>query len=300
MKLHWPQVFCALASMILLMGLGGCTSAGPKALAQCGSNDLVAVLYVPGLLDDGKEIAQWRELNELFRCEGFELKVPERPSKGTRKAGAKELFSEAQRLYGSGRFHIVAKSMGGLWVRQLLHDHPDFARRVISVTTISTPHHGSEVADELMGSGDDKWKIGAKGPEDLFLTNVFGVDIDKFFDELKSSGKDLTKERLRQFNVETHSDPYVRYFSFGYRIGSPEIIKVFPWSLYGHHIIKIRGGGDNDGLVSTSSAEWGEYIETAEGEHFAETSRYVPYAGRFIWRDVFLHVIRNLQKWNLK
>lgn len=51
---------------------------------------------------------------------------------------------------------------------------------------------------------------------------------------------------------------------------------------------------ENDGLVSIASAKWGQYIETGEGEHFAETSTG-EYKGKTIWRDVFTPIIRHLQ-----
>ena len=53
----------------------------------------------------------------------------------------------------AGPIHIVAHSMGGLDARYLLHrDLAGLSARVASLSTISTPHWGSPIADLLVGT----------------------------------------------------------------------------------------------------------------------------------------------------
>jgi pimeloyl-ACP methyl ester carboxylesterase len=45
--------------------------------------------------------------------------------------------------------HIVAHSLGGLLVRQLLHDAPEVSERIGRIVMLGAPHNGSEVAHRL-------------------------------------------------------------------------------------------------------------------------------------------------------
>lgn len=55
-----------------------------------------------------------------------------------------------------GPFHVIAHSMGGLDARfltthlQQKYNSPSYPNRILSLTTLSTPHHGSPVADLLV------------------------------------------------------------------------------------------------------------------------------------------------------
>lgn len=58
--------------------------------------------------------------------------------------------------------HLVGHSLGGLVIRQMLHDAPNLANRLGRIVMLGTPHNGSEVARrlaaipllrELMGRG---------------------------------------------------------------------------------------------------------------------------------------------------
>lgn len=64
---------------------------------------------------------------------------------------------------------------------------------------------------------------------------------------------------MARFNEETPDDPKVKYFSYGAQF-EPTWSNVFriPWGIVHEH------EGDNDGLVSVSSAKWGEYKATLQ------------------------------------
>jgi hypothetical protein len=93
----------------------------------------------------------FRNLPEKFPDALF----PEVPVAGTVEARAQALAGQIAQRFPSGELHIIAHSMGGLDARFLLSRNLQGLAnpgRVISLSTIATPHHGSPVADLLVGS----------------------------------------------------------------------------------------------------------------------------------------------------
>lgn len=145
------------------------------------------------------------------------------------------------------KVNLVGHSMGGLDARYLISKIQTLKSpyEVVSLTTIGTPHHGSEVADFIMDIvGDDE-----------FLSTVCPVAITQ-----------LTTGYLAQFNKEVRNDPRVGYFSFG-ALMNPSGLKLFKAT---YEIIKkaiLDNGGrfvENDGMVSVSLARWGNYVGTLD------------------------------------
>lgn len=148
------------------------------------------------------------------------------------------------------KINLVSHSMGGLDARYLiskLHG-PHSPYKVVSLTTVSTPHHGSECADFVQELIRQESFLGGFCPPSIYQ---------------------LTTGYLKQFNKEVLDDPDVAYFSYGARM-RPRWFSVFRPSW---HIIKGRlqkaGKGkavysDNDGMVSVSSSKWGHYLGTLD------------------------------------
>lgn len=276
------------------------------------SPGLIPVLFVPGLgFGDApacEDFNNWEELHELFKQHGYRLETACIPQNGSIKEVADKLSWEVDRIFPLAqkeKFHIVAKSMGGLATRQMLFEYP-MPDRVLSVTTIATPHQGSEIADLLMNG------------KQCTIRGKILITIYKLFngshDGLKNAGKDLSKAQMACFNEVIKRDPSIPFFSFGYKIDCKDpLCKLRKWLQPFYHSsfvlecwhdeIISRGGGENDGLVSEESAQFGTYLGTFEGDHFAETGEptffsLMPplYKGEWIWKDVFEKVIVNLNR----
>lgn len=224
--------FRGIAVLLVATSLLSCSSLPKKEQRPLLNKH---VLFVPGLSFkmgnrcEAKDFEEWKDLNELFTKNGFSLKVACLQPSGTIEEGAKALSEEIERLFpvkDKQTFHIIAKSMGGLSVRLMLYNKfsagQSLSDQVQSVTTISTPHKGSEIADMLM--------------EGKFCTlpgKVFLPVINKFTDVvttpllnligLKTDGLDkageaLTTKYMKCFNAVVKNDPNIKYFSFGYAI----------------------------------------------------------------------------------
>ena len=144
------------------------------------------------------------------------------------------------------KVNLIAHSMGGLDCRYLITNIPNKNFKVSSLTTISTPHHGSEMADYVVNLFND-------------ITDNFDLKVKKKL--LPPAFYQLTTSYCSYFNNVTPDDPEVSYFSYG-ACFHPRWYNMFymPWNI----INNLSGGVPNDGMVSVESARWGNYLGTLE------------------------------------
>lgn len=166
------------------------------------------------------------------------------------KAASHQKFEET----GSAiKLNLICHSMGGLDARYLISKYQQKSYKVASLTTISTPHHGSECADFLVNLLDTYPTLKGMCPKSVFQ---------------------MTTEYARTFNREIKDDSKVAYYSYGARM-NPKWYNVFTptWKIMKWQILanKTAEGEDtskisfdNDGLVCVESAKWGEYLGTLD------------------------------------
>jgi triacylglycerol lipase len=141
--------------------------------------------------------------------------------------------------------HLLAHSMGGLDSRYLI-SQLGMADRVLTLTTLGTPHRGTAFAD---------WSLSRLTRLLRPLFEFANVPYEAFFD--------LTVARCAEFNRRTPNAPGVRYFSvagdFRPSWFAPE------WQLPAR--ILAHAEGPNDGVVSVASATWGEDCTRVYADH---------------------------------
>lgn len=117
--------------------------------------------------------------------------------------------------------------------------------KVLSLTTIASPHRGSAFADYIFT------QIGKNNMPKLYkVLDFFGLETGAF--------RQLTEEyMIEKFNPRTPDLEGVRYYSYGAAF-EPQLTSVFRRS---HDVIE-KAEGLNDGLVSVSSSKWGTYKGT--------------------------------------
>ncbi|XBW37323.1 hypothetical protein QEN19_002905 [Hanseniaspora menglaensis] len=142
--------------------------------------------------------------------------------------------------------NLVAHSMGGLDCRYLISAISDEQKtyKVLSLTTLSTPHHGSAVANLLV----NELKLGKVIAEDgtsKLVPPAFGQ---------------LTTQYLEEFNQKYKKDENVAYFSYGAYFW-PKWYNFFfiTWKIIFNstHVLEDRM---NDGMVSINSSKYGEFL----------------------------------------
>lgn len=187
-----------------------------------------------------------------------EVLSPELPPTGSIRDRAEALKAALDQYFPGRKVHLIAHSMGGLDARDYI-SRLGGHERVLSLTTLGTPHHGSPLAETICQKMIDP--IATAG-ERFKWTGLLDRLNDRF-----AAHRDLTPESCEAFNAETPDCPDVTYYSYG---GAPAPGEV-QWPLRPfYEILKRRNGADdNDGLVPLESAKWTGWRGAVPADHLA-------------------------------
>lgn len=216
------------------------------------------------------QITHWRGIKEVLEESGVEVLITKVPATSGVDARAKVLEATIAEKFPGRSVHLIGHSMGGLDCRYLASKIRPTAFKILSVTTIATPHHGSYFADYFIDTLG-KARIPA---------------LVSFLEYLPNGGGDgkafegLTMESMKKFNEEVTNVEDVQYFSWGAKC-SPGLVDAFRWP---HGVIQDKEG-PNDGLVSVSSAQWGKYLGTLEDVNHLDLVGWVNTA-RYKWAEL--------------
>jgi triacylglycerol lipase len=176
------------------------------------------------------------------------------PPTGTSEERARALADAIQQTYPEGAVHIIAHSMGGLDSRTLVAGNLrglSAPGRIASLTTLSTPHRGSPVADLLVGPRPD-------GPRRLVYEGVsqalglLGIP--------NGALANLTTESASRVPDVAQTHPHIRYRSY-FASGRSGLLPTCLVLAPTYHYVYSVTGQANDGVVSLDSARYGEFQE---------------------------------------
>jgi triacylglycerol lipase len=181
---------------------------------------------------------------------------------------------------GARKLNIIAHSQGGVDSRYLISTL-GYGDRVASLTTISTPHRGTRVADLLRGGGSVvttpiinawAWLFGEASADTQNNPNA------------RAAMDTLSTDEMARFNEQNPDDPRVQYFSFAGRsnlqkaddlcnqaerpnpdaIDAVEAALLPTWLYLAEDILHPT---PNDGLVTVESARWGRFMGCLPADH---------------------------------
>ncbi|KJA25859.1 hypothetical protein HYPSUDRAFT_386843 [Hypholoma sublateritium FD-334 SS-4] len=200
------------------------------------------------------EVVHWRGIKEVLEENGTEVLITRVPATSSPVDRAKVLEARISEVYPGRAVHLIGHSMF----------------KVLSITTIATPHRGSAFADHFLST------VGrTRMPSVLSLLDL-----------LPNGGGDgaafecLTIESMRKFNEECPDVPGVRYFSWG-AVYEPGLIDTWKWP----HSVILEKEGPNDGLVSVASSKWGTYLGTLSQVNHLDLVGWVNTA-RYKWAEM--------------
>jgi triacylglycerol esterase/lipase EstA (alpha/beta hydrolase family) len=217
------------------------------------------VVLVHGIIahDRASNIKFWGRIPEALMSRGIEVFFGNTDAWGTYETNALLLRMTIEHIVSqtkTEKVNIIAHSKGGIDARYLIWKH-GFGGKIASLTTVCTPHHGSEIADLIYNKKITHKKFTRK------VLSAFGELYGDASPNLCKLIYQLTTARMKKFNEKITMDDNVFYQSLYTTIEDASDIKIFPYTY--SYIHKISG--DNDGLVSECSAQWGDNITKIEG-----------------------------------
>ena len=152
------------------------------------------------------------------------------------------------------RVNIIAHSKGGIDSRYLIWKY-DFGDKVASLTTMCTPHHGSEIADLIYSQKITHAKATKKA------LSIFGELYGDTNPNPYNVDYQLTTAKMKEFNEKITMDDRVFYQSLYTTMNNAfDDLTFFYTYLY---INKTKGR--NDGMISEYSAIWGNNVRKIKG-----------------------------------
>ncbi|KAN0074765.1 Alpha/Beta hydrolase fold, partial [Tylopilus felleus] len=192
------------------------------------------------------QVSHWGGIKETLEANGCEVLITCVPAISLPVDRAKVLEKKISETYPGRDVHLIGHSMGDIDCRYLITHLTQRTFHVLSLTTISTPHHGSSFVSHF-----------------LFLVSTCLSTVIALLQLLLNRDGDgkafecLTQMAMKEFNDNMQNVEGVRYFSWG---GDYKPRFIDPWK-YSHSIIAAQEG-ENDDLVSVQSVQWGMYLGT--------------------------------------
>jgi triacylglycerol lipase len=222
----------------------------------------------------------------------FATIVPAYDTSENRAAQLGPQIDKILEMTGKSKVNIIGHSQGGMDARVLVSPSGlGYGDRVATVTTVATPHRGSQVADVALKILDP---LGYSADA---ITNAILNLLEETVYDLNSNANlhaqlnELSEHYMvNTFNPKYGNDPRVEYFSYAGRSGDSNGLPDCADALYPDDPTKVDDGQailqptisfladgankkPNDGLVTVQSAQWGAFLQCVPADHASEVGQ---------------------------
>lgn len=211
----------------------------------------IILLHGMGYNDEHK-LSYWGRIPQIYKERGYTIHYGHQDSSATTAANAKQIARHLDELFAEesiDKVNIIAHSKGGLEARYLV-SQLGYADKVASITTLSTPHHGSKTVDKLLDFFP-KWLVRFVC---IFFDLVFKILKDEK-PETYNAILTFRTDNSERFNDENPDVAGIFYQSYAFVMKNirSDMLMWLP-SL----VVKLMDG-ENDGLLTPESVKWGEF-----------------------------------------
>ena len=231
---------------------------------ECATRYPLVLVHGAAFRDDNKLFNYWGRIPKALEAAGATVYYSRQDAWGT-IAGNALVFRENLKSIlaetGAAKVNLIAHSKGGLESRYLISSL-GMADSVASLTTVSTPHHGSVILDWL-----------CRLPQFLYRAVAFFVDLGSRWlgdtnPDFFTASRQLSRQACLEFNAINPDQPGIIYRSYAGRMRNPFSALLFFWSNLIINLIE----GPNDGLVTVESAKWGDFRGEIRGRRLGGVS----------------------------
>jgi len=216
---------------------------------KCDTKYPIMLVHGVGFRDDLTLFNYWGEIPNVLKKQGAVVFLSGHNACAAHSDNALLLKNQILKILketGSEKINIIAHSKGGIESRYMI-SKLQMASKVASLTTLASPHRGSTMAKIILRF------ISAKP-----LNTIADIVAQMSGDENPDCAKaclELTPGYMEKFNKEVLDVPDVYYQSYGGIIG-----KSYPNKLWRKFFsVLYKAEGDNDGMVSLESCQWGKF-----------------------------------------
>jgi triacylglycerol lipase len=231
----------------------------------------------------------FRGIVDFLRQQNIPVYVTNQDGIGTIAGNAaqlKEEISQILKAENCEKVNIIAHSKGGLDARYMI-SCLGMASHVATLTTLSTPHHGSRLCAALL-----KMPLWMAKVISFFTNLCFRILKDKNPD-LLALGRELTETAMEDFNRAVPNHPQVYYQSYASGAADKKAFLLFiPYELS-----KYCEQGQTDGMVSVASSQWGAFKGRIpeDFDHFQMVGVYGSRRKLINVALFYLHIIQELR-----
>ncbi len=189
---------------------------------------------------------------------GYEVYIADTDAFGTVESNSRQLRDYVEKILektGAEKVNLIGHSKGGLDSKEMILNL-GMEDKVASLTTLCTPHKGSIIASGIWGLPMPIKKLYA-GAIDLFYKHVLG---DEHPDSMTVC-QQLCHIDESMETIGFTGKVFCQSYSSTLKSGKDCFIMALPMRIYKHWT-----GLENDGMVSTESAKFGEYRGDCLGE----------------------------------
>jgi triacylglycerol lipase len=235
-------------------------------------------------------------IKELYQSYGLEVLQPLVHPVSSISYRSEQLNKQIIATYGiEQKIHIIAHSMGGLDSRFLISPNGlNQGHRVCTLTTLSTPHYGSELAENIPNWLKKVVITTAKIISLFPLPHQEANYLKLFSKDSWEALMELSPQYvINNFNPLITDHPATNYLSYAGDINLMSPTMILKVRKYLGSLLEEN----NDGMVGVSSAKWGNFQGTIPTDHGSFTGlRVIPWSDNgFNHKDFFLKILDKIK-----
>ncbi len=249
-KTYFNNKLFLFAFLILITS---CLTTKKTQNTDCATKYPVVLVHGVAYRDDVRILKYWSNIPQIIKNNGGKVFLANQNAFNSHAENAiliKEKIIDILKETKSEKVNLIAHSKGGLESRYMI-TKLNMADKIASLTTISSPHQGSSLADSIVTFLQNK-NLTSKANK---LANFYAKLIGDNNPKALKAAEDLTVSYMKNFNKSVLNMPQVYYQSYGSIINENYPL----WIVKIQHKLMKKAEGENDGIVSINSCKWGNF-----------------------------------------